>query len=181
VYEDRNMRGVKTVAATITEAMKALGPGTSLGRIINQAGFQRDGDHEPQVYTDEQSVADFDLSAAPTVTSSYLRTDEDAMQRSVMVVTLKKDPAGPLWGLAIDTREATLLHQMISLDISDRVQASAADTGTVLDDYYLERMEQSIELSGVRQKATYILSERGYSPFILDTSQLDSTTELLAL
>lgn len=182
VFDDRLARArALSPAFTVSDSLRAIGPGTSLDRIVNTATFTRTGG-TPQTYTDTVSadpIHGYGLNDAGTVDSAWLRDDDAAYQRAVYVVQAKKDPVGPIWGLQLDSREQGLLQVILGMDLNDLVSVSEAQTGTT-GEFFVERVSRNVSFGPYTDTGEYVLSDRGPLAFLLDHSPLDGA-DLLAL
>lgn len=181
VYESRNARATKAVDYVISESMRAIAPGMSLDKIGNKATSTKTGG-TPQTYTDANSadpVFGFGPRPLPDVDSPYFSSDSFALSHAQYRVNLKKDPVGDIWALKIDNRTSGLLQAVLDLEVSARVQADEAVTGSDFDGF-VERVERTVTARPYRDTANYMLSERGKDVFIIGTSLL-SGTDVLAL
>lgn len=180
VFQSRRDRVTRPVAATISQEMKAIAPGVDLSKLVNQATYTKEGS-TAQTYTDADSADPiFGLGPRPAneVTSPVLNSDQDAHDRAVYRVKASGGAMGNLWALTIDNRTAALLGNVLGLEVGDRVQSDEATSGTVFDGF-VERIERSVTGTPYTDTAVYVLSQRAFDYFRLDSSLMDSAAVLI--
>ena len=111
------------------------------------------------------------------VEGKYMTSAARAQDYADFAITRYKDPQAEI-GLEIINSDATLLTQILSREISDRI--TVVNTTLVLNKaFFIDYMEHDISLSGLEHRVTYRLSDATNEDFwCLDYSALGTGTKL---
>jgi hypothetical protein len=168
-----------SVQATITDVgtdvdMIDLTVSRSRSTVFTSAAVTRDGGTQ-QTYTDAAAVASQGLRAFSGAAGSQLRSDSDAANLASWIVGRYKHQKDEAQSVRIDATAQGMWATLLPLRLYDRIRI-IRDYGPATID--LQLLIQGIEIT-VTAGATWewTLTTRNtdvFSPFILDTSTLDS-------
>lgn len=175
-YLDRSDRMTRALATTLTDVFADVTAGTDVDRVRNRARVTRTGSTQQEA-SDGDSVATYGWSDFPEIDSPYLNDDGQALSLASWLVSQRKDPRPPLWGVDIPAgASAALLAQALGREIGDRVSITETSAGTS-GDFFIEAVEHEISDGGTLHRTKWTMSERGANDaaFVLGTSTVGGT------
>jgi len=182
-YRSRLSRLTKTSSATIADRMYAGSPGVDFNQSQTRVTVQRiDPATGAVTYTavglaDAASLAKIGYVDAPTISTPYLTSDSQADALALWIVSQTKSPKPPMYGMQIDNREASLLTQILSRELVDRITVNATRGGTS-GDYMIDSLAETIDFSPGKPPAhsvQWLLSRASaVTPIQFDVSTFDA-------
>lgn len=169
-FDARNSRYASTTSAsTITGADNTLMTWDSMSdvaTIFNAASVTRDGGAE-QVATDNDSINAFGRRDMGGLTTTYVNSDAEALDRARLRVARFKDPKTPAGATLIAA--STTTADMLARDLNDRVTITETFGGTSAKQYFIEQTNHTSEVSDSNRHVTrWLLSEvPSTGPFII--------------
>ncbi len=195
-YRSRVDRAAKISAATFEGEQARFGSALDLDRVTNKITVTANGSAFPQTASDAASIALYGLAEGSGISSTYITTNDRALELANYLVGLYAVPRPPVSITIANDSPLTLIRQM-TLDIGDRVTipsdsaafvfgsskfGSTTETfGGATDDYHIEQIEHRISSGGNYIETSYLLSQRGAESFVFGRSTFGSTFELFSL
>ncbi len=177
-YENRNARALKTTAGTVTNEMRAVGPGFDTDRVKTRVSVTRTGG-AAQIVEDTAAANLWGPSDGESVSSAYLATDADALALANYIVSQQKSPRSPLRSVDFEGRTTALLTQLLAREFGDKVTVTEAAGGTT-GSFHLEQRSLQVQPKTRLVEGSWIVSRATANPvFVIDTSKLDNA-EVLA-
>lgn len=165
-YEERDSRWHRTSsAATITDAAIKSNPGFQLDKLVNRQTVQREdpatgnATGRPQTASNDVSISLFGVSSGGNISSSYLASDDVALQLASYITNLRQDFETPVT-VELDSGSATALTQQLTRELQDRVTVNDTVAGTS-GDYIIEALEHEISDGGNTFITRFTLSKYG--------------------
>jgi hypothetical protein len=165
-FEDRNSRWHRsTSAATITDAAVRSNPGFQLDKLVNRQTVQRQDPAtgnpagQPQTASRDVSINLYGVSSGSNISSSYLATDDVALQLASYIVGLRSEFETPVT-VELDSGSVTALTQQLTRELQDRVTVNDTVAGTS-GDYIIEALEHEISDGGNTFITRFTLSKYG--------------------
>lgn len=172
VYESRYVVQTRSSAATITNSLTGIRPGTDLDRIVNRASVTRTGGVQ-QNAVDGDSIAVFGASDALSIDSPYLNSDTQAASLAAYLVSIRKDPRSPALAAQMWNDNASIFPHMLGRELQEVVTVSETRGGTT-GTWYIEGIAHEVSEGGKLHSTAWKLSEPLIvgDPFILGSSTL---------
>lgn len=178
-YEERDSRWHRTSsAATITDGAIKSNPGFQLDKLVNRQTVRREDPAtgnpagEAQTASNDTSIGLFGVSSGGNLSSSYLASDDVALQLAQYIVNLRSDFETPVV-VELDSGSATALTQQLTRELQDRVTVNDAVAGTT-GDYIIEAVEHEITDGGNRFITRFTLSKYGTPAIIFAATAASS-------
>ncbi|MDY6957631.1 MAG: hypothetical protein SVK08_00605 [Halobacteriota archaeon] len=107
----------------------------------------------------------------------YYHTTSSMQGIAEYMLALKKDPRNA-YDITLWNKDDTVLAEILGGEISERITLQSS-TLNIDDDYFIERMEHTIDLAGKRHKCVWRLTNaEEEAAWVLDASLLDTSTRL---
>jgi hypothetical protein len=148
------------------------------GELYNQASVTRDGGVE-QVAVDLDSQGQFGPSTYPGQIGTMSRTDADALSLATWTVNRYRAPTTKFPQIAVDATTQNMWLTLLSLRRFSRIR--------MLRDYGPVSLDQQLTVDGIAEVITAetwtmaftTRDAETFTPFILNTSKLNSTAQLV--
>ena len=172
-YETRHARATASTAGTLTNEMRAVGPGVDADRVRTRVTVTRTGG-TPQTAEDTDASNRWGPSDGPSIDSPYLPSDEAALALAQYIISQSKSPRSPLRSVDFDGRTAALLTQLLRRDFGDKITVSEAAGGTT-GSFHLEQKKLAVKPRSGLVTGSWIVSRATANPVVIvDTTLLDS-------
>lgn len=172
VYENRHAKALRTTsAATFTNVLTQIQPGTDLDRIRNRWTVTREGGGTATSY-DADSQATYGWADGPAITTSYLASDGAGTSLANYLVAMRKDPRAPVRGVDLTNQDETVYTQMLTRELQDRITVVESGISGTTGDYHIEQITHEVSDGGKLHRTSWAVSERGDDVFVLDFSTL---------
>lgn len=175
-FKNRNARFASVASSsTISGASNPLmkfQSTNSVSTIFNASTVTRTGG-SAQTATNTDSINTYGRRDAPSITTSYVSTDAQALGRAALRVVKLKDPKTP--AAATLFSQSTTTEAMLTRELGDRVTITEPFQNTSAKQYFIESIAHSTAASaGVQRHVTeWRLSETpaaGGTPVIIDVT-----------
>ena len=167
------------VQATLSDVgtdvdMLALSVSRSFDTVFTQATVTRDGGTE-QTHTDATAAATYGVRTYSGSAGSQLRSDSDASDLASWIVARYKTPKDEVSSVQVDATTQDMWATLLPLKLYDRIQVSR-DYGpqTLTLELLIQGREIQADAAGLVTITFATRNTDVFSPFILDTSTLDS-------
>jgi hypothetical protein len=179
-FKNRNARFASLASvATIdgaSDTLMGFQSTNSVSTIFNASTVTRSGG-VAQTATDTDSINTYGRRDAPSITTSYVSTDTQALGRAALHVLRLKDPKTPAVATQVSSPASTA--DMLARDLGDRITVTEPFQNTSSKQYFIESIAHSSAASrGVQRHITqWRLSETpatAGTPVVIDLTGINN-------